>query len=126
MLKLAKNSNLTDIVSTDGSNPIITQHPITGSSQVVQLYLFNDDAMKKYQSITIDPTDITGSDESSYIQLSLDGVTYLSGSASLSMTDVADNNVGHMFYAKVTTPAVAETQNKTDIKLTVNYTEFAV
>jgi hypothetical protein len=33
---------------------------------------------------------------------------------------------GHPFWVKVVTPSVGSVQNKTDIKLTVNFTEFAV
>lgn len=129
-LKIAKNGGLTDIVSTDGSNPLATQHPIEGSAVEVQVWLFNDDATKRYESITIDPTDAVDTDESTWVQLAPDNAgvagTYLSGGSALSMANISDNGVGHPFWVKVTTPAVAETQNKTDIKLTTNYTEFAV
>jgi hypothetical protein len=132
MLKISKNSALTDIVSTDGTNPIVTQHPIAGSSQVVQLWLFNNDNTKYYTGITIDPTDSNSADgdQSTWIQLSLDNVTYQSASAPLTFSDIgaagAPDVTGHTFYAKITTPTVATTQNKTDIKLTVNFTEFAI
>ena len=129
-LKISKNSGLTDIVSTDGTNPITTPHPITGSSQVVQLWLFNNDATKYYTGITIDPTDSVSTDESTWVQLSADGVTYLGASAALSMANIGSagsgDTTGHTFYAKITTPSVGSTQNKTDIKLSVNYTEYAV
>jgi hypothetical protein len=129
-LKISKNSGLTDIVSTDGTNPITTPHPITGSSQVVQLWLFNNDATRYYQNINIDPTDVVGTDESTWIQLSADGVTYLGGSAPLTMANIGasgtGDTTGHTFYAKVTSPSGQTVQNKTDIKLTVNFTEYAV
>lgn len=130
-LKISKNSGLTDVVSTgDNTNPISTQHPITGSSQVVQLWLFNNDATKYYQNITIDPTDSVSTDESTWVQLSSDGVTYLGASAVLSMANIgasgSGDTTGKTFYAKVTTPSGQPVQNKTDIKLTVSYREFAV
>jgi hypothetical protein len=126
LLKIAKNSGLTDIVSTgDNSNPISTQHPITGSSQTMQLWLFNNDATKRYENITIDPTDVVSTDESSWVQLSADGSTWQTASAALTMANISDTT-GHTFYVKVTSPSGQSVQNKTDIKLTVNYREFAV
>lgn len=128
MLKISKNSGLTDVVSD--ANPVTTQHPTTGSSQEVRLWLFNDDATKTYQSITIKPTDTTGSDESNWFQLAPDNAgaagTYGAASAALNMANVTAANVGTPFWLKVTVPAGQAVQNKSDIKLTVNYTEFAV
>ncbi|MDQ0270710.1 hypothetical protein [Cytobacillus purgationiresistens] len=130
-LKIAKNQGLTDIVSAgDGSNAISTQHPIAGSSQEVRLWLFNDNAAERFENISIDPTDTEGSDESTWMQLAPDsgGVAgmYLAGGAALSIANIADNGVGKPFWLKVTTPAVGNVQNKSDIKLTVNYRKFAV
>jgi hypothetical protein len=126
-LKIAKNSGLTDIASSgDNSNSIVTQHPITGSAQALQLYLFNDNAAERFESITIDPTDTTGSDESTWVQLSTNGSTWLTAGEALSVADIADNGVGKPFWVRVTSPAVADVQNKTDIKLTVNFRKFAV
>lgn len=130
MLKIAKNAGLTDIVSTDSTNPISTSHPITGSSQELRLFLFNDNAAKRYESISIDPIDETSTDESTWIQLAPDNAgspgTYLAAGAVLSMANISDSNTGKPFWVKVTTPVVADSQNKSDIKLKVNSTEFAV
>lgn len=129
-LKLAKDNALTDIISTDGTNPLTTEHPIAGSVVEVQVFLFNDEATKRYESITIDPTDATDTDESTWFQLAPDSAgvagTYLAGGEALTMADISDSNVAKPFWVKVTTPSVADTQNKTDIKLTVNGTEYAV
>jgi hypothetical protein len=126
-LKIAKNSGLTDIVSSgDNSNSIVTQHPITGSAQALQLYLFNDNSAERFESITIDPTDSVNTDESSWVQLSSDGSTWLTAGEALTVADIADNGVGKPFWVRVTSPAVADVQNKTDIKLTVNFRKFAV
>jgi hypothetical protein len=126
-LKIAKNSGLTDIVSSGtGANAVTTQHPITGSAQSVQLYLFNDSSAERFESITIDPTDTTGADESTWVQLSANGSTWLNAGEALTMADIADNGVGKSFWVRVTSPAVGNVQNKTDIKLTVNYRKFAV
>lgn len=129
-LKISKNSGLTDIVSTDGSNPITTQHPISGSTVEMKLYLFNDSATERFENITIDPTDATSTDESTWVYLAPDNAgvagTYGAESASLSMANISDSNIGKAFWMKVTTPTVADVQNKTDIKLTINYRKFAV
>lgn len=130
MLQIAKDSALTDVVSTDGTNPLTTQHPISGSAVEKQVFLFNDDAAKRYESITVDPTDSIGTDESTWVQLAPDNAgapgTYLAASAALSMADISDNGVAHPFWVRVTTPTVSDSQNETDIKLTVDFTEFAV
>jgi hypothetical protein len=128
MLKISKNVGLTDIVSD--ANQLTTTHPTTGSaSAAIQVWLFNDDATKTYKVITIDPTDAVTTDESTYVQLAPDSAgvagTFLAGSAALTMADVLDSNVAKPFWYKCTTPALA-VQNKLDIKLTVNYTEYAV
>jgi hypothetical protein len=127
-LKISKNVGLTDVVSD--ANPIATAHPTTGSAQTVQLWLFNDDATKTYQGINIDPTDTTSTDESTWAQLAPDSSgsagTYLAGSAPLTMANVLDTNVAKPFWLKMTTPGGQTVQNKTDIKITVNFTEFSV
>lgn len=122
MLKLAKNVGLTDIISEDGSNPITTQHPIEGSAETVQVYLFNDNASKRYENVTIAAKDNTGSDESDWLQFSTDGDTFAN---ELSMGNIEDTN-GHSFYVRVTTPTLDDTQNKDDIKINITGTEFAV
>lgn len=127
-LKIAKNAGLTDIVSVDGAqtNPITTQHPTTGGSQTVTLYLFNDNAAERFENITIDPSDSVSTDESAWVQMSADGSTWLAASAPLTMANISDNNVAKPFYVRVTSPSVGAVQNKTDIKLTVNWRKFAV
>ncbi|OAS21157.1 hypothetical protein [Paenibacillus oryzisoli] len=127
-LKISKNVGLTDIVSD--ANPITTTHPTTGSAQSVQLWLFNDDSTKTYQSITIDPTDAVSTDESTWVQLAPDSAgsagTYGSTGAALSMSNITDSNVAKPFWYKCTSPSGQSVQNKSDIKLTVGYTEYAV
>lgn len=125
MLKVSKNQSLTDIVSTDGSNPITTSHPIEGSSVETKLFLFNDDSTKMYTSVVIAPIDTSGTNESNYITLALDnnGVAGLYTST-LNMANISDM-IGHAFWVRVTTPAIAQTQNKTDIKLQINSIEYA-
>ncbi|WP_256761396.1 hypothetical protein [Cohnella sp. WQ 127256] len=127
-LKISKNVALSDIVSD--VNPITTEHPITGSAVVLQLWLFNDNANKIYKSVTVKPTDAVNTNESNWVQLAPDktGVAgaYLTGGAALTMTDISDSNVAKPFWCKVTTPVVADSINKLDIKLTVSGKEYAV
>jgi hypothetical protein len=123
-LKLSKNSALTDLVSS--GNPITTSHPTTGStSSAVQLWLFNDNsAAFTYSNVNVDPTDAVSTDESTWIQLSTDGTTWLSASAALSLT--VTGATATTFYYRCVVPSGQTVQNKTDIKLTVNYRETAV
>jgi hypothetical protein len=123
-LKLSKNSALTDLVSS--GNPITTSHPTTGStSSAVQLWLFNDNsAAFTYSNVSVDPTDAVSTDESTWIQLSTDGTTWLSPSVALSLT--VTGSAGTSFYYRCVSPSGQTVQNKSDIKLTVFYRETAV
>jgi hypothetical protein len=127
-LKLYKDLACTQLISS--GSPLTTQHPIAGSAVTVNAYIKNDDATKYYTTVAIDPQDTTGSDESSYVQLSSDGVTYQATSAALSLSDFGSagtpDTAVRTIYVKVTTPSVADTQNKTDIFLNVTGREFAV
>lgn len=135
-LKIAEDSGLTNIVSTDGTNPITTQHPISGSAVEKQVWLFNDDNTKYYSGITVTPydTNASGGGTISEIQLAPDNAgvagTYGAAGAALSMADIgssgAPNTTGHPFWYKITTPSVASSQNMTDLALDVAATEFAV
>ncbi|MFD0587824.1 hypothetical protein ACFQZE_07400 [Paenibacillus sp. GCM10027627] len=111
-------------------NPITTQHQKTGQVTTLQLWLFNDQSAKRYEGISIDPTDSIGTDESTYVQLAPDSSgsagTFLSVGAPLTIANINDWNVAKPFWIRVTTPSVVESQNKTDIKLTTNFTEFAL
>lgn len=120
--------------STDGTSAglittLTTQHSVDGGVDSKKIYLYNDDATKRYQNIVIDPTDISGGDESSYIQLAQDNAgspgTYQSAGANLTMADINDT-LGKPFWVKITTPSLGTTQNKTDLQLKVLYREFAV
>lgn len=135
MLKISKNSALNDLVSAGTNlNPITTQHPVTGSTVETKHYLFNDDTTKYYQNITIDPTDSTNTDESTWVYLALDNAgvpgTYQAAGAALSMANIgaagSGDTTGKPFWVKVVTPSGQSVQNKSDIKLTVSYREFAV
>lgn len=127
-LKLYKDSACTQLISS--GSPLTTQHPITGSSVTVQCWIKNDDATKYYTTVAVDPQDTTATDESTWVQLSSDNVTFQSASAALSLSDFGSagtaDTTARTFYVKVTTPSVADTQNKTDIFLNVTGREFAV
>lgn len=126
-LRISKNVGLTDLVSTgDNSNPIQTQHPIAGSTVSVQAWLFNDNAAERFENINIDPTDAVSTDESTWVQLSADGSTWLGVGEALTMANISDTNVAKPFWYRVVAPSVGSAQNKTDIKLTVNFRKFAV
>lgn len=129
-LQISKNSTLTDVLSTgDGTNPITTQHPITGGSQEQRLWLFNNGLSSRFENVSIVPTDNIG-DSSNRVQLAPDNDgnpgEYLEGGGTLKMDDISDVDVGKVFWMKVTTPAVENPQNTTDIKLTVNFQRFMV
>jgi hypothetical protein len=127
-LKISKNVGLTDTV-TD-VNPITTEHPITGSAVEVRLWLYNDNAVKRYDNITIDPMDITTTDESTWVQLAPDNAgvagAYLAAGAPLAMANIADSNIAKPYWVKVTSPNVPDTINKNDIFLRVTGKEYAV
>lgn len=128
MIKISKDAALTDIISD--ANPITTEHPISGSAVEVQLWLFNDDSTKRYTGISIAPTDDLIPDDTDWVQLAPDNNgspgEYLAGGASLSMADIADSDIGKAFWARITTPELPDTINKSDIKLTVEAREYAV
>lgn len=127
-LLISKDVGLTNVVSD--SNPVLTDHPTTGSTVTVRLWLFNDNAAKRYENISIDPVDLVSTDESTWVQLAPDNAgspgSFLAGGAALSMANISDSNVARPFWVKVTTPAVGDTMNKEDIKLDVAGREFAV
>lgn len=130
MLRISKNATLTDIVTEDGSNPISTQHPIEGSVEDLQLWMFNDEPTNRFENISIDPTDTTDTDESTWVQLAPDNAgapgAFLPAGEALTMANVSDSNVGKAFWMRVTAPSVPDVQNKTDIALSINFRRFAV
>lgn len=128
-LKISMNVGLTNVVSD--ANPLTTNHPTTGSaSSAIQVWLYNDSALFTYTNINIDPTDAVSTDESTWVQLAPDSAgspgTFGAAGAALTMANVTDSNVAKPFWYKCTTPSGQAVQNKSDIKLTVNFTEFAV
>ncbi|MBT2725128.1 MULTISPECIES: hypothetical protein [unclassified Bacillus (in: firmicutes)] len=96
--------------------------------------MFNNDNTKYYQNINIDPIDSTGGDESLWCYLAPDnsGVagTYGAASAALTMANIGSAGSGDLtgkaFWLKIVSPSGEVVQNKTDIKLNVNFREFAV
>lgn len=130
-IKISRNVALNDIVSTgNNSNPIASQHPLTGSTVEIKLYLFNDNPAERFENISIDPIDTTGSDESVWVQLAPDNGgsagEYLAAGEALAMPNISDSNIGKPFWYRITTPNMGGVQNKTDIKLSVSCRKFAV
>lgn len=135
-LNISKDSAKTSIVSVNGAmtNPVTTQHPIMGSTVTTKLYLFNNDSSKYYTGINIDPTDAVPPDESVWVYLAPDNAgvagTYGAAGAALTMANVGALGSGDTtvkpFWMKVVVPSGQPVQNKSDIKLTVNFTEYAV
>jgi hypothetical protein len=124
-----------NLATTDPAyNALTSQHPLSGSSVEIRAFLFNDNIDKYYTDITIDPTDSVDTDESGWLQMAEDvsgsAGTYLAGSEALIMSNIGSSTGGdtsdYPFWVKITSPTVTETQNKSDIKLTTNFTEFAV
>lgn len=128
-LKLALDAGLTSIVS--GGNPITTEHPTTGSTVERQIWIFNDVSTKTYQTITIDPTDVTATDESGWLSLAPNNAgvagTYVAAGAPLAIADIGASG-SNSFWVKVIVPnaVFADSANKTDIQLTVAAKEYAV
>ncbi len=126
-LKISKNVVLSDIVSEDNTNPITTEHILSGEEKIVELWLFNDNATKKYNTITIDPIDtVLATNEENWISLSSDGITYQATGAVLDLGATEITTGSYKFWMKVVSASVADTQNKTDLKLQVNGKEYAV
>lgn len=119
-----------DAALTTEITSLITQHLNTGMAVERQLFITNKDATKRYENIIVDPIDTSGTDETNYIQLAPDNAglagNYGAAGASLSMGSISDNNIAHAFWIKITTPSVSESQNKTDLQLSILYREFAV
>lgn len=124
-LKFYSDQALTTEITT-----LTTQHPNTGGSAQQKVYVSNNDATKRYENISVDVVDTNGADDTSYVQLALDSAgspgTFGAAGASLTMANITTANTGAPFWVKVTTPSVAGSQNKTDLKLDVLYREFAV
>lgn len=125
VLNISKDLALSDI--SDINNPITTQHEISGTTVEVLVYLFNDKPEKRYESIQIVPIDLSGTDESSWIELALDNSgtagTYVS---TLSVPDISDSGVPKPIWVKITSAIVPDSVNKTDIALKITCREFAV
>ncbi|RKD21481.1 hypothetical protein BEP19_14765 [Ammoniphilus oxalaticus] len=105
------------------ANPIRTDHPISGSTETVQVYVKNDNADRYYTDVTAQPQ----GDDASFIDLSLDGSDYAD---TLDLSDFgsegnADTSVRNL-WVKVTTPQVDEVQNRRDSSVNISAKEYAV
>ena len=124
-LKLSKNVGLTDVITS--SNPLTTQHINTGEAKAVLVYLFNDAAAKKYESVVVSAVDTSGTDEKSWVTFAADNSgTAGTYSSTLTLANISDSNVAKPFWVKVTTPSLTDSQNKTDLNIRVSANEFSV
>lgn len=127
MLQIAKDQALTDIVSSDKNsivdNPITTQHPIEGSVEEVEVWLFNDDETRRYENVEIFPVDVEGTDESAWIELADDSGEF---GSTITMPNIDNANVGYRIRVRVTASEVNDVVNKVDLRLRITATEFAV
>jgi hypothetical protein len=119
-----------DQALTQEITSLTTQHANTGMAVERRIFLSNNDATKRYESVVIDPTDTASTDESNYITLAPDNAgvagTYGAAGANLNMANISDSNVAKPFWVKITTPSVGTAQNKTDLQLKALFREFAV
>jgi hypothetical protein len=119
-----------DQALTQEITSLTTQHANTGMAVERRVFLSNNDATKRYESVVIDPTDTASTDESNYIALAPDNAgsagTYGTAGANLALANISDSNVAKPFWVKITTPSVGTAQNKTDLQLKALYREFAV
>jgi hypothetical protein len=119
-----------DQALTQEITSLTTQHANTGMVVERRIFLSNNDATKRYESVVIDPTDTASTDESNYISLAADNTgsagTYGAAGANLTMANISDSNVAKPFWVKITTPSVGTAQNKTDLQLKALFREFAV
>ena len=116
MLKLASNAELTQELTT-----LSTEHPISGSSVNRQIYLYNDNNAFRYENVNVRAIDSTGSDESGWVKFSKDGTNF---SDSLTFDEITDTS-GKLIHVRVTTQPVQTAQNKQDIKIRVDFREYA-
>ena len=124
-LKISKNQGLTDVITA--ANPLQTQHVNTGEAKATRVFLFNDAAANKYESVVIKAKDTSGTDESSWVQFAPDNSgTAGSYSSTLNMANISDNNVAKPFWVRVTNPSGTVALNKTDLSIEVTANEFAV
>ncbi|HSH35034.1 hypothetical protein [Schnuerera sp.] len=119
MLRLARDEDLTDIITEDDSNPIITQHPIEGSSETKQFYLFNENPDKRYEDVVVRAE----GEDSDWFEFSLDGNTFTS---EIQVGDIEEANSGQLIYIRVTTTEVDDSQNRDNTEVKLIGTQFAV
>ena len=106
-----------------------TQHSSTGDSQEVRVFIANKEPGFRYEDVVITPEDTDGPDETNWISLAADNGgapgTFGAPGASLTIGEISDNGA-HSFWLRITTPAVGQAQNKSDLRLSASFKEFAV
>lgn len=119
--------------NADKTSPITEFEPLTfsadgeiGGTEQVRVYLFNDDPTKYYERVSVYAVDLSGSDESFWVTVSVD----VSGEPSaympvIELPNITDENVIPI-WVKVNVPARVGTQKKSDLSLRCYSREYAV
>lgn len=124
-LFIAKDSSLEDVISSDGTNPLTTEHLLAGESVDVQLFVFSNDPDKRYESIKIAAEDTTDTDESSWLTFAATAAGPFT-SGPYNIPDITTPHAGQSFWVRVTTPMLADVVTKSDIKLRLTANAFAL
>jgi hypothetical protein len=102
-----------------------------GDSVYYPWYVMNDDAAKGYLDVTITPLDFITPNEVSWIKLAKTeaGLETAVAGAALTLDDMTDSDVAHIFWAKVTIPrhtlaANTPAVNKYDINFNMSWAEY--
>lgn len=105
-----------------------------GDSIDLPYYILNDDAGKSYADVTITPQDEVigeGDDEKSFIKIATtqEGLNSAVAGASLNYGTIADNNIFHTFWVRLTIPhhflaADIQAFNKYDLALILSSVEY--
>jgi hypothetical protein len=119
-----------DLGLTTELTTLTTQHDSAGEAKSVRVFLANKDGAFRYEDISITPEDTAKPpDETSWIQLAPDNAgtpgTYSAPGAALTLANISDA-AAHPFWVKITTASVGSAQNKTDLRLSASFKEFAV
>jgi hypothetical protein len=124
MLKFYADQALTQEITT-----LTTEHANTGAAVERRVFVANKDATKTYTNISVDIVDTAATDETTWVQLAQDNAgaagAYSAAGVTLTMADITDL-AAKSFWVKITTPSVADSQNKTDLQLKLLFREYAV
>lgn len=109
---------------------LTTQHDSAGETKEVKVFIANKDVAFRYEDILITPEDTaTPPDETSWIEIGTDNAgtpgVFSAPGAPLTIPNISDV-IAHPFWIRITTANVGVAQNKTDLRLSASFKEFAV